>query len=200
MSSANTSKDWDDLAERVVLHVENYLAGLERCARGEAGSQTVSVLLLEVAQVMLAGAQLGASPDVVLPDNWEPEMGPDPDLDAIRQGLAERLPSVDDYAEVFDPYKDPELTSYRLSDDLVDVAADLAHGLRHYKAGRTLEALWWWQFSYLNHWGNHGGAALRALHAVVSGVRLNVAEERLEPEAEPAAKPGAEPDTALVTT
>lgn len=177
MSSENTPKDWADLAGGVVVHVENYLAGLERCARGEGGHQTVSLLLLEVSQIMLAGAQLGASPDVVLPDNWEPEMGEDPDLDAVRQGLAERLAVVDEYTEVFDPYKDPELTSYRLSDDLVDIASDLVHGLRHYQAGRPLEALWWWQYSYLNHWGNHGGAALRALHAVVSGVRLQVAEE-----------------------
>ena len=126
---------------------------------------------------MLAGAQLGASPDVILPDNWEPEVGEDPDLDVVRQGLAERLAAVDEYAEVFDPYKDTEPTSYRLSDDLVDVASDLVHGLRHYQQGRPLEALWWWQYSYFNHWGNHGGAALRALHAYVSNVRLDVAPE-----------------------
>ncbi|GAB3660888.1 DUF5063 domain-containing protein [Actinocorallia lasiicapitis] len=177
---SNTSKDWDDLAGRVVLHVENYLGGLERCASGEGQGHLVPILLLEVSQVMLAGAQLGASPDVVLPGNWEPEIGEDPDLDAIRQGLAERLAPVDEYTEVFDPYKDAEeTTAYRLSDDLVDVASDLIHGLRHYQAGRPLEALWWWQYSYLNHWGNHGGAALRALHAVVSGARLDVAEEEL---------------------
>ena len=48
------------------------------------------------------------------------------------------------------------------------MAADLIHGLQHYQAGRSLEALWWWQYSYFNHWGTHGGAALRALHAVVA--------------------------------
>jgi len=178
-TAENTSKDWDTLAGRVVVHVENYLAGLERMARGEGGKQIVSLLLLEVSQVMLAGAQLGASPDVVLPGNWEPEVGEDPDLDVIRQGLAERLATVDEYAEVFDPYKDDEAMAYVLSDDLVDVASDLVHGLRHFQKGRPLEALWWWQYSYLNHWGNHGGAALRALHAVVSGSRLDVAQEEL---------------------
>ena len=39
------------------------------------------------------------------------------------------------------------------------------------------EALWWWQYSYVNHWGTHGGAALRALHSVVAHARLDVAEE-----------------------
>lgn len=177
MSDTNSPQEWTALAERVAKHVENYLNGLEAVARGDGGTQTVSLLLLEVSQIILAGAQLGASADVILPDNWEPEMGDDPDLDAVRTGLADRLVTVDEYVEVFDPYKDTEATAYRLSDDLVDVASDLVHGLRHYQQDRPLEALWWWQYSYFNHWGNHAGAALRALHAVVANVRLNVAEE-----------------------
>ncbi|MBE1532290.1 DUF5063 domain-containing protein [Actinomadura algeriensis] len=177
MSDTNSPQDWTTLSERIAKHVENYLNGLNAVARGDGGTQTVSLLLLEVSQIILAGAQLGASADVILPDNWEPEMGDDPDLDAVRTGLAERLVTVDEYVEVFDPYKDTEPTAYRLSDDLVDVASDLVHGLRHYQQDRPLEALWWWQYSYFNHWGNHAGAALRALHAVVANVRLNVSEE-----------------------
>ncbi|ACZ00390.1 MULTISPECIES: DUF5063 domain-containing protein [Thermomonospora] len=173
----SSSREWEKLAERIAAHVRTYLTGLEAVARGEAASRTVPVLLLEVSQVIMAGAQLGASTDVIPPDNWEPEVGPDPDLDGLRQGLAESLAVVDDYVEVFDPYSDTEPTAYRLSDDLVDVASDLIHGLRHYEQGRPLEALWWWQYSYFNHWGNHAGAALRALHAVVAGARLKVAEE-----------------------
>ncbi|REE97117.1 DUF5063 domain-containing protein [Thermomonospora umbrina] len=175
--TTNSPEEWATLAERVARHVRNYLSGLEAVSRGEAGRHAVPVLLLEVSQVILAGAQLGASTDVILPDNWEPELGPDPDLDAVRQGLAQRLASVDEYVEVFEPYTDPDPTPYRLSDDLVDVASDLVHGLRHYEKGRPLEALWWWQYSYFNHWGNHAGAALRALHAVIAGARLNVTEE-----------------------
>ena len=52
------------------------------------------MLLLEVSQILLAGAQLGASRDVILPGNWEPEVGDDPDLDAMRTGLARRLAAV----------------------------------------------------------------------------------------------------------
>ncbi|MEW2359169.1 DUF5063 domain-containing protein [Spirillospora sp. NPDC029432] len=177
MSDANSPQDWNALAERVACHVENYLGGLEAVARGDGGPRTVPLLLLEVSQVILAGAQLGATADVILPDNWEPEVGEDPDLDHLRVGLSERLVAVDEYTEVFDPYKDGEPTAYRLSDDLVDVASDLVHGLRHYQQERPLEALWWWQYSYFNHWGNHAGAALRALHAVIAGARLDVAEE-----------------------
>jgi len=45
------------------------------------------------------------------------------------------------------------------------------------RVGRSLEALWWWQYSYLNHWGTQAGAALRALHAIVAHALLDVAEE-----------------------
>jgi len=31
----------------------------------------------------------------------------------------------------------------------------------------------------VNHWGTHGGAALRALHAVVAHARLDVADEEI---------------------
>jgi hypothetical protein len=149
---------------------------VEALARG-GGAETVPLLLLEVSQILLAGAQLGASQDVILPGNWEPEVGEDPDLDVLRTGLASRLGDWDEYAEVFDPYKDPSGLPFRVSDDIAAVTADLIHGLRHYQAGRALEALWWWQYSYFNHWGTHGGAALRALHAVVAHASLDVAEE-----------------------
>lgn len=168
---------WLALADFVAKQVEDYMTGLDAVARGEAGEQAIPLLLLGVSRIALAGARLGASTDVILPDNWEPDVGEDPDLDAVRQGLAERLAAVDDYTEMFDPYKDDETTPYRLSDDLVDVASDLVHGRRHYLADRRLEALWWWQFSYFNHWGNHAGAAQRALYAVSASARLDVQEE-----------------------
>ena len=177
MSSARPGEEWRPLADRIARHAQNFLDGLAAVARGEAGDETVPLLLLEVAQIMLAGAQVGASRDVVPAGNAEPYVGADPDLDVLRTGLAERLLSCDEYAELFDPYEDTQATPFRLSDDLAAVAADLIHGLKHYQAGRAAEALWWWQYSYVNHWGTHGGAALRALHAVVAHARLDVAEE-----------------------
>ncbi len=174
---ATPGEDWRPLADRIGRQAGEFLDGLAALTRGEGGDEIVPVLLLEVAQVMLAGAQLGASKDVIPADNSEPDVGADPDLDVLRTGLAARLQSCDEYAELFDPYEDTEATPFRLSDDLAAVAADLIHGLKHYQAGRAAEALWWWQYSYVNHWGTHGGAALRALHAVVAHARLDVAEE-----------------------
>jgi Domain of unknown function (DUF5063) len=173
------AEEWRPLADRVAGNARDFLDGVTAVARGEGAEETVPLLLLEVAQVMLAGAQLGASKDVILPSNWEPDIGADPDmdLDALRTGLAARLAGFDEYAEIFDPFADTYPTTFRLSDDLAAVAADLVHGLKHYEAERAAEALWWWQYSYVNHWGTHGGAALRALHAVVAHARLDVAEE-----------------------
>ncbi len=169
---------WSPLADRIAGNVKDFLDGVERLAAGDGGDEAVPLLLLEVSQILLAGAQLGASTDVIPSGNREPEVGDDPDLDALRAGLARQLPTWDDYAELFDPYADSQGMPFRLSDDIAAVAADLIHGLKHYRAGRKPEALWWWQYSYFNHWGTHAGAALRALHAVVAHARLDVAEER----------------------
>jgi hypothetical protein len=174
--SGQSGEEWRPLADRIAQHARDFLDGVAAVAGGEGGNETVPLLLLEVAQVMLAGAQLGASEDVIALGNREPDVGADPDLDALRTGLAAQLPS-DDYAEIFDPYSaDTQATAFRLSDDLAAIAADLIHGLKHYDAGRAEEALWWWQYSYVNHWGTHGGAALRALHSVVAHARLDVSE------------------------
>ena len=168
---------WSPLADRIAGQAQDFVDGLTALASGQGGDQTVPLLLLEVSQILLAGAQLGASKDVIPPGNWEPDAGPDPDLDDLRAGLAPRLSACDEYAELFDPYADTQPTAFRLSDDLAAMTADLVHGLQHYRAGRSLEALWWWQYSYLNHWGTQGGAALRALHAVVAHALLDVTED-----------------------
>jgi Domain of unknown function (DUF5063) len=169
--------DWQKLADQIAGNAQDFLDGVTAVAAGEGNGETVPLLLLEVSQIMLAGAQLGASRDIILSGNVEPPVGADPDLDAVRTGLAARLADCDDYAELFDPYRDATGSPFRLSDDIAAVAADLIHGLKHYGAGRSLEALWWWQYSYFNHWGTHAGAAQRALYAVVAHACLDVADE-----------------------
>jgi hypothetical protein len=165
------------LAQDVALDARSFLETLEAVAAGEAGDQSISLLLLDVARICQAGAQLGALTDIILQSNVEPIVEALPDVDELRSGLAVEFDPVDEYLEVFDPYVDEPPVPYRLSDDLTEIAGDLMHGLRHFDAGRQQEALWWWQFTYLNHWGNHAGAALRALQAVVAHVRLDAAPE-----------------------
>ena len=168
-----------ELATDVARDTRSFLQTLELVASGGAGSQAVALLLLDVAQMCVAGAHLGARTDVILDSNVEPVVDRAPDLDAVREGLAEQLDPVDGYVEVFDPYADDPPVPYRMSDDLADMGQDLMRGLQHYDAGRGREALWWWQFTYLNSWGGSAGAALRALQSVVAHVRLDTVVEEV---------------------
>ena len=168
-----------ELATDVARDVRSFLETLELVASGRAESQSVALLLLDVAQMCVAGAHLGARTDVILDSNVEPVLDAAPDLDLVRQGLAAQLDPVDAYVEVFDPYGDEPPVPYRMSDDLADMGQDLLRGLQHYDAGRGREALWWWQYTYLNSWGGSAGAALRALQSIVAHVRLDAVPEEL---------------------
>ena len=179
MSSTDepVSSDIEDLAQGIADQVESFLLALREIAgEGDRGT-AVPLLLLEVSQLLLAGARLGVQVDFLPSELFEPDAGPDPDLDQMRERLARLLEGVDDFTEVFDPYVDPpELVSSRLSDDLSDIAASVAHGLQHYRAGSVQEALWWWQFSYVSSWGAEASASLRALQSVIAHDRLDAHE------------------------
>lgn len=168
------SSDFEDLAQSIADQSQSFLLALREIAREGDRSTAVPLLLLEVSQLLLAGARLGVQTDFVPRDEFEPDVGPDPDLDQMRTRLAGLLEGVDDFTEIFDPYIDPpELVSSRLSDDLADIAASVAHGLQHYRAGSIDEALWWWQFSYVSSWGTEASATLRALQSVIAHDRLD---------------------------
>jgi len=174
-SGQEVHSDLEDFAQQIADQVESFLLALRAISRGEAdGSIAISLLLLEFSQVLLAGGRLGVHTDFTPADKYEPDAGPDPDLDEMRLRLAVLLESIDAYTEVFDPYVDPpEMISSLLSDDLTSIATALAHGLQHYRAGRVSEALWWWQYSYVATWGSEASAVLRALQSVVAHDRLD---------------------------
>jgi hypothetical protein len=172
------SSDMEDLAQGIADQVESFLLALREIARSDDPGRAVPLLLLEVSQLLLAGGRLGVQTDFVPQEQWEPDTGPDEDLDALRERLATLLGDIDGFTEVFDPYAEPpELLHASLSDDLADIAASVAHGLRHYRAGRADEALWWWQFSYVSSWGAEASAVLRALQSVVAHDRLDATGE-----------------------
>ena len=151
----------EDFAQQIADQVESFLVALREIARENDGARAISLLLLEISQVSLAGARLGAQRDFTPRAEYQPAVGPEADLDALRLRLAQMLGPVDPYAYVFDPYV-PETVVGRLSDDLTSIATDLENGLRHYRRGDVDEALWWWQFSYVSSWGNLAGARLGA--------------------------------------
>jgi hypothetical protein len=162
----------DEFAVHIADQVESFLLALRAvAAEGNPGSG-ISMLLLEISQILLAGARLGAQVDFTPTSDYQPDVGPDADLDGLRLRLAQLFGGVDTYSFVFDPY-DPEQVDSQLSDDLTQIAADLENGLRHFTLGNTAEALWWWQFSYVSSWGNLAGAVLNALLSIVSHDRLD---------------------------
>ncbi|MGW5428023.1 DUF5063 domain-containing protein [Streptomyces sp. NPDC004059] len=176
-----TGHDPDDFAVQIADQIESFLVAVTELARGDEPGSTVPFLLLEVSQLLLAGGRLGAHEDLVPEERYEPDPGPDADVDGLRENLGRLLEPVDVYSEVFDPYEPRKApVPARISDDLADVITDLRHGMAHYRAGRTTEALWWWQFSYFSNWGSTASAVLRALQSVLIHVRLNQPLEELD--------------------
>src|SRR5215470_806278 len=164
-------------ADETAADAQSYLDALTEVAAGSNSETALPVLLLALSQTLLAGARLGAISDVVPSQRFEPDTGPDPDIDPLRAGLANLLEGLDVYADIVDPLMSPQMVSGSLSDDLADVAADLAHGLRHYRLGQVDEALWWWQFSYLSTWGVRAASALRIVQSLLGHLRLDVDAE-----------------------
>src|SRR6476659_7236658 len=100
--------DTEDFAQQIADQVESFLVALRAIARENDGGRAISLLLLEISQVLLAGARLGAQRDFTPMAEYQPDVGPEPDLDAMRLRLAAMLDAVDTYTYVFDPYV-PEL-------------------------------------------------------------------------------------------
>ncbi|MDJ0461467.1 DUF5063 domain-containing protein [Streptomyces sp. H27-C3] len=175
------TQDPDNFAVQIADQIESFIVVVTEVAKGDEPNSAVPFLLLEVSQLLLAGGRLGAHEDIVPDERYEPDLGPEPDVDDLRERFAVMLDPIDVYNEVFDPYeprKPP--VACRISDDLADIVTDLRHGLAHYRAGRTSEALWWWQFSYFSNWGSTASATLRALQSLLAHVRLDQPLQELD--------------------
>ncbi|WP_078901825.1 DUF5063 domain-containing protein [Actinacidiphila yeochonensis] len=180
-TGAAAGQEPDEFAVQIGDQIESFILSVREVAKGDDPDSAVPYLLLEVSQLLLAGGRLGAHEDFVPDERYEPDAGPEPDEDELRQRLAELLEPIDVYSEVFDPYVPRSVpVACRISDDLAEVVADLAHGLTHFRAGRVSEALWWWQFSYLSNWGPTASASLRALQSLVAHVRLDSPLDELD--------------------
>lgn len=171
-SGTKATSDDEDFVVQIADSVESFLLAVRAIAASNDGGSAVPLLLLEVSQVLLAGARLGAHRDFEPREEYQPDVGPEADVDELRLGLATILGDVDTYSFVFDPYE-PEVLDSQISDDVCSIVADLENGLRHFRRGDVDEALWWWQFSYVNNWGNLAGGVLSALRSVVAHDRLD---------------------------
>jgi hypothetical protein len=170
-------EDLSVLAQDTAAEARAYLVAVTDVAAGSNPSTALSVLLLAVSQVLLAGARLGAISDVVPQSRFEPDPGPEAEIDPLHDGLANALEGIDDYGEVFDPIIPGNVVHGSLSGDLAEIAGALDHGLHHFEAGRVDEALWWWQFSYLSSWGPRAASALRVVQSILGHLRLDADDE-----------------------
>jgi hypothetical protein len=169
--------DLAELADATAVEAARYLATVTEVAAGANPDAAIPLLLLAVSDLIAAGSRLGAIQDVVPDERFEPDDGPDPDAEPLRTGLANLLEGIDEYTQVPDVLVSTTLTPGTLSGDLAAIAHALSQGLVHYRAGNRLEALWWWQFSYVSFWGDAAASALRVLLSVLAHLRLDVDDE-----------------------
>ena len=176
-SVAAEAADLIQVARNVADESRRYLSTVTEVASGANPDAAIALLLLAVSDLLAVGARLGAMLDVVPPERFEPDIGPEPDVDALRIALANMLEGLDEYAEIVDPIVGAEVETSALSGDLVSIAGSVAQGLRHFEEGRVLEALWWWQFSYLSVWGERASSVLRVLQVLLGHLRLDVDDD-----------------------
>ncbi|WP_171166600.1 DUF5063 domain-containing protein [Streptomyces sp. I05A-00742] len=177
----DAKREPDDFVVSVADSIESFIVAVTEVSRGDEPDSAVPFLLLEISQLILTGGRLGAHEDFLPDERYEPDVGPEPDVDVLRERFARLLDPVDVYSEVFDPYVPRSApVACRISDDLADIITDLRHGMAHYRDGRVSEALWWWQFSYLSNWGPTASACLRALQSLVAHVRLDQPLDELD--------------------
>ena len=165
------------LADDCASEARVFVGTLADIASGSAPDAALPMSLLALSQVLVMGARLGAIEDIVPVARFEADPGPDPEVDPLRESLANLFEGLDEYADIVDPVTSPEVTSGSLSNDLVEIVAALDHGLSHFEAGRPVEALWWWQFSYLSDWGERAAMALRVIQTLLAHVRLDADDE-----------------------
>ena len=177
IAGSTPGTDVREVAAAFAPQAERFLQTCVDVATGVAPEAAIPLLLLATSDVLGAGARLGAMVDVVPPTRSEPDDGEETDVDPLRIGLALVLEGIDGYTEVVDPVLSDATGDAELSADLATVAAALGQGLQHYEAGHVVEALWWWQFSYLTSWGDRGASAVRVLALNLGHLRTDVLDD-----------------------
>ena len=177
VAGATPAADVREVAAAFAPQAERFLQTCVDVATGAAPEAAIPLLLLATSDVIGAGARLGAMVDVIPTTRSEPDDGDETDVDPLRIGLALVLEGIDEYIEVVDPVLSAATGDAELSADLATVAAALGQGLQHYEAGHVVEALWWWQFSYLTSWGDRGASAVRVLALILGHLRTDVLDD-----------------------
>lgn len=171
------SDDLIALAHTTAIEADQFLSTLTEVAAGTNPDAAVPLVLLAVSDLIACGSRLGAIVDVIPDERFEPDDGPDPDVDPLRTGLANVFEDLDEYVFVADPLTSTSLSQGSVSGDLAAISQALSEGLVHYRAGHLVEALWWWQYTYVALWGDVAANVLRVLLSVLAHLRLDVDDE-----------------------
>jgi len=169
---AATPTSLAEVAESFAAQATRFLETSTQVASGAAPEAAIPLLLLATTDILAAGARLGAMVDVVPDERFEPDSGPDTDVEPLRVALARVLDGLDAY-----PVLGGETGDASLSDDVAAIAAALLQGLAHHEAGHVVEALWWWQFSALSSWAERAASAARVLQMILAHLRLDVDDD-----------------------
>ena len=162
--------DLEDFAPQIADQVESFLLALREIAAAEDPDDAISLLLLEVSQLLLAGGRLGAHRRLRARRavRARRRARPRPRRAAARAGQRCSEP-IDELHRGLRPLRRPAGARHRRGSPTTSpsIAATSLHGLRHYRGRPVGEALWWWQFSYVSTWGNR--RQRRAARAAVGG-------------------------------
>ena len=129
--NASEVDDLSGLADLTAAEASAFLTSVTEVASGSSPDTALPILTLALSQVLVAGSRLGAIQDVVPEERFEPDAADD-DADPLRTGLANVFAGIDDYVYVIDPITSSERADGSITNDLVDVAVALTHGLKHY--------------------------------------------------------------------
>lgn len=166
-----------DVGGAFAEQASHFVSTVTQIASGAAPEAAIPVLLLATSDILASGSRLGAMIDIVPAEEFEPDSGPDVDVEPLRVALATVLDGLDAYGEVVDPVLGDELDRTSLSDGLAEITLALTQGLAHHEAGHGTEALWWWQFTYLSGWGATAASAARVLALILGHLRLDVEDD-----------------------
>ena len=120
----DVNSDLEDFAQQIADQVESFLLALRAISRGEAdGSIAISLLLLEVSQVLLAGGRLGVHSDFTPADEYEPD---DLKIAQLYTRVERADPPIREVVVATNPTTTGEATALHVAAALHDRAPDVA--------------------------------------------------------------------------
>jgi hypothetical protein len=99
--------------------------------------------------------------------------------------LRSYLNGMNDYFHIYNPIemKNLDPIHYDISGDLSEIYDDLMSNIPNWSSGDKnikADALWNWQFSWVQHWGKHALSALKAMHWYIEEYFVNNLDNEID--------------------